>query len=79
MSSTAQAIRPASRKTAADHAPVASRSTPLTAGASSAGVSPMRWCSDAIVDLAQTPPPEFDDDEPAEDDPGPDAPPGERD
>ena len=39
---TAQAISPASRKTAADHAPVASRSTPLTAGDSTAAVSPMR-------------------------------------
>jgi hypothetical protein len=35
-------MRPASRKTAADHAPVASRSTPLTAGDSTAPVSPIR-------------------------------------
>jgi hypothetical protein len=43
MSSTsAHATRPASRKTAADHAPVASRSTPLTAGDSTAPVSPIR-------------------------------------
>jgi hypothetical protein len=37
----AHAIIPASRKTA-DHAPVASRSTPLTAGDSTAPISPMR-------------------------------------
>ena len=38
----ATAISPASRNTAAVHAPVASRSAPLTAGESTAPVSPTR-------------------------------------
>jgi hypothetical protein len=41
-STTATAMIPASRNTAVDQAPVASRSAPLTAGDSTAPISPIR-------------------------------------
>ncbi len=54
---TAPAISAASRKIAADHPPVASRKAPLTAGESTAPISPIRlfmpnaapWCSGAAM------------------------------